>query len=180
MIKRRSLLLALMTIGVLSFAQQEKGSKSFKNGINDETLEYKEKAKESREIFQKEVEEDVSEHHHKVRNDDDQEASSPGKAYGKYKQGQTGREFGEKRSTEAKNKFKNDESKIKNEAKIQIAQTKASNKINAAKIRLEEQKQKHEISADEYEEKNKRILQAEERLKAYKEKEDYTTIIPQD
>jgi len=48
MIKRRSLLLALMTIGVLSFAQQEKGSKSFKKGINDETLEYKEKAKESR------------------------------------------------------------------------------------------------------------------------------------
>ncbi|MDC0580041.1 hypothetical protein OAP11_04695 [Bacteroidia bacterium] len=85
MIKRRSLLLALMTIGVLSFAQQEKGSKSFKKGINDETLEYKEKAKESREIFQKEVEEDVSEYHHKVRNDDDQEASSPGKAYGKYK-----------------------------------------------------------------------------------------------
>ena len=107
-------------------------------------------------------EQDHDDHNHDKIKKEKKENFNNGNAYGKNKNGLTGREFGELRSEEAKNKIKKQE---KNLVENEIFVRDGREKIEKIRDRVKKQKENQEITLEEAIEKEKKISNAEEKLK---------------
>lgn len=102
---------------------------------------------------------------------DSQKSNTEGHAYGKHKNDQSGRDFGQARSEAAQLQQKIDDANEKIKASEEKLKS-SGEKIKAAKDKLEQSRKKGQLSTEEFEARNKRIREIEEQLKNARDKKD--------